>query len=247
MVDSGVVETAINKANQVYNKYGSIINDPLKYNCESLLLQTIISEDIKIEPYSFTGDLCGLLYIDEYEITLVYNSNQPRERRNFTLGHELGHYFLHKDKTSQFADRTKDLLDNTIAEFEIQANVFSSYLILPKAVLDEMLKNKFSFFRIAKVAQISKEALFWRLVNHLRENYAMNQQEALFVVEDFKNFSIARYKNLVHHGFSLIYSLNKHNFKNAIEDRKNGRNKVIFTKNFAGEITKVDLLWMEVR
>ncbi len=64
-------------------------------------------------------------------------------RKRFTLAHELGHYFLHKDKidgihqdTVLFRDSNEDKLG-----IEYAANDFASELLLPTETFIQAIKN----------------------------------------------------------------------------------------------------------
>lgn len=55
-------------------------------------------------------------------------------RTNFTLGHELGHYLLHRQSRDDFRCGQVDMLDYDSAEskkLESEANKFASYLLMP--------------------------------------------------------------------------------------------------------------------
>ncbi|WP_144511522.1 ImmA/IrrE family metallo-endopeptidase [Bacillus sp. FJAT-22090] len=202
-----LIKEATNTAERIYKQYHYSKINPDKFRCDLLLMHIISDEDIFIESHSFSTDLCGMLVLDEYEKTIVYNSNQSQERRNFTIGHELGHYYLHRDKKSQFADRTKDMLNNSISTFEMQANAFASQLLLPNLIVHKMISNGYHFYQIKRQAQVSDQALFWRLVNYLCNIHEIAKDQAKVIVNEFKDFSIASMKNLIHHKFSKIYEI----------------------------------------
>ncbi|MEC3674724.1 ImmA/IrrE family metallo-endopeptidase [Bacillus velezensis] len=212
------IKEAISIANDVYDKYKNIIKKPLNFRADGFVIHILYSEGIQLDSHPFSSDLCGLFYVDEYEKTIVYNSNQPSERRNFTLGHELGHYFIHSEMQSQFSDRTKDLVDNSIKPFEIQANVFASYTLLPKYILEWMLYSQYSFYRIKKVVKISKEALFWRLVNHFIEVYNFSSKEAILITEEYRQYSIKKIKNEAHHINAQVFKLTHSNKHSVVEN-----------------------------
>lgn len=202
-----LIREATSKAEQVFLEHKFIITDPNNYRCDSLLMSIALKEKIVTESHPFSSDLCGMLYVDEYEKTIVYNSNQSPERRNFTIAHELGHYYLHLEKQSQFADRAQDILENTINEFEIQANAFASYLTLPDSILLNMINHRLSYYQIKKRVRISDAALFWRLVNYLIDNCAFSKARAINVVDEFKMCSMIKQENAFSSKPARIYSI----------------------------------------
>ncbi|HBU89872.1 ImmA/IrrE family metallo-endopeptidase [Bacillus pumilus] len=228
------IDEAILFANRVYIKYKDFIKNTLQFKSDAFVVNIIHQEGINIDYYPFSNDMCGMFIDDEFEKTIVFNINQSRqspERRNFTLGHELGHYFMHRDKQSQFTDRTKDLMDNSIKPFEIQANVFASYILLPTKILETMLMSKYSFFRIQKLIKISYKALFWRLVNHLIEIYNLTQEEAILITEEYRQYSIKKLNNEAHHLNAQLFKLTYFNKKQIIDKLKNENIDISYAYN----------------
>ncbi|MFJ3386280.1 ImmA/IrrE family metallo-endopeptidase [Lysinibacillus sp. NPDC086135] len=229
-----LIKKATYAAEKVYKQNQLPNMNPDNYRCDILLLNILCNEDIYLDSRAFKKDLCGMLILDEDEKTLVYNSNQSQTRRNFTIGHELGHYFLHREKKSQFRDRTKDILDNTINEFEMQANAFASQLLLPNFFLYNLIGNGYHFYQIYRQTQISKQALYWRLVNYLIDIHKLEKLLAEKIVKEFQDFSIASMKNLVHHKWSPIYALilnNTHPIRTGIEFARDSRGEIIGIKS----------------
>lgn len=136
--------------------------DKYSKNCE--VLAAIVIQDEKI-------------YMNEskeYEL-----KNNPG-RRNFTIAHELGHWFLHKDLAQEnlFGMKGKVLIcrgiNNKIDNKERQANIFASHLLMPKKFLRTQLNNfttplnEYDLIELAKIFQVSKQAMKIRLVDELR-------------------------------------------------------------------------------
>lgn len=232
----GHLEDAMDKADEIITKYSHVITNQINYRCDVLLVNIMYSEEIVYESHPFSGDLCGFLILDESEKTIVYNSNQLETRRNFTLAHELGHYFLHSKKASKFVDRAKNLLDKSNDIFEMQANAFASQLIIPKDILFNMIKSKYTFFKISKTTKVSYQALTWIIINHLSRMFNISRDDSIMIVEDYKDFSIGSRKNLVHHGFAIIFKLNFQNYKKIIESYKNGNRPFEFSRDLGGEV-----------
>lgn len=62
------------------------------------------------------------------------NAITSKGRQNYTLGHELGHYLLHRHQEPQGIQCSgRDMLDwkSEYAQKEAQANTFSSFLLMP--------------------------------------------------------------------------------------------------------------------
>lgn len=65
---------------------------------------------------------------------IIYNDTQSPGRINFTLGHEFGHYLLHRLRYPDgFQCSTEDMAswDSTYGQLEQQANEFAATLLMP--------------------------------------------------------------------------------------------------------------------
>lgn len=66
-------------------------------------------------------------------------------RINFTLGHEFGHYLLHRQTRDEFLCGQPDMLDYNSAaskKMEAEANTFASYLLMPANDFREQIKGQ---------------------------------------------------------------------------------------------------------
>lgn len=100
---------------------------------------------------------------------IVYNNSGylPNGRINFTLGHELGHYLLHrKDLPDGIQCSTRDMAvwSSEYRAREVEANTFASYLLMP---LDD--------FRL----QTASEDISLDLINHLADRYEVSRTAAI--------------------------------------------------------------------
>lgn len=184
---SYILNHPINIARTFYNThYSKKGYDPLNYRCDLLISTLSVDNNIVLDPFQFRDkSFCGMLIIDEFESTIAYNQSLPPERRNFTIAHELGHYFLHKDHESQFVDNAENMLENTNKVFEQQANAFAAELLIPEDVLNLMLSYRYSYFKIAKITKSSYECLIWRLVNFLNDKLNTSREDSFVIINDY--------------------------------------------------------------
>lgn len=97
---------------------------------------------------------------------LLLNSRRPRTRQRFTVGHELGHYFLHPDlKTSLSLGSKKSQADR-------QADRFAEEFLMPEDRFRKFFEG-FSFLNyqelvdyLALVFDVSRQAVRVRM-DHL--------------------------------------------------------------------------------
>jgi hypothetical protein len=84
--------------------------------------------------------------MDSNTAIITVNSNityQPR--KNFIMSHELGHFFLHKGKSSLFSDTEKTLSEwqNNDTQ-ELEANDFAKEILMPEFAFKPLCQGKFS-------------------------------------------------------------------------------------------------------
>ena len=106
----------------------------------------------------------GLTVIDELGITFSYEEDNPVTKRHFTLCHELGHFILKHDG-SYFMES----IDNQESIIEREANIFSAIILMPDIVLlSKIYYSCDSFQKVKEDLEVSKQALYYRLVDMLR-------------------------------------------------------------------------------
>lgn len=161
------------------------------YNAEMIITYICDKYDIEIDSFSFkNNDFCGMIIPDEHETTIVYNKEHIPARRNFTLSHEIGHFFLHKDVQSEFADRIQNLNSKIIDPIEQEANVFAAHILLPDPILKLLLDNSVSFAGIAKKMHISYECTFWRIVHFSMTYLKHSWSESFQLATEYKTASL---------------------------------------------------------
>lgn len=133
----------------------------------------------------------GLTVVDELGISFSYEIDNPKVKQNFTICHELGHYILKHDG-NYFAES----IDNQENLLEREANVFSAVLLMPDIVLlSKIYYSCETFHQVQNSLEVSKQALFFRLLDFLREYYSGKDSQIKQAVETYiegKNASILR-------------------------------------------------------
>lgn len=101
---------------------------------------------IRVEAVEIEDNFQGMLAIDGSFKAILYNSHIREEGRiNFTIGHELAHYSLHRNRKKLKC--SLDDLDNMgnlpphSKDIEREANVFASYLLMPGQDIRQQIKN----------------------------------------------------------------------------------------------------------
>jgi len=109
-------------------------------------------------------------------------------RVNFTLAHELGHYLLHRTTRDDFKCGQEQMMDYDSVEskrIESQANVFASYLLMPRTDFEDQIKGlQVTFELLGECAErygtsLTATALKW---------LEFTEEAAMLIVADSDDF-----------------------------------------------------------
>lgn len=120
---------------------------------------------IAIEMVPLANDISGYLRKEGGSWKIGVNSLHHPNRRRFTIAHELGHYFLHRDE-GNFEDRMLFRRENQVNRQEREANEFAAKLLMPSAEFRlEMSANGYDISSVAKVFGVSGAAAEFRALS----------------------------------------------------------------------------------
>lgn len=162
------------RADEIRKKYNPDNLSPFPYqNVEKE------NEDLNISFFSFVDELktmSGAISFDEEssKFTIYINQDKPGNRQHFTIAHEIGHYFLHKEIVRsekliidhEFFDGKRALfrLDNAeSSRIETEANYFAASLIMPAELVEKAWRELGSVEECASVFNVSVSAMSIRL------------------------------------------------------------------------------------
>jgi Zn-dependent peptidase ImmA (M78 family) len=136
----------------------------MSYPLDSLL-DIAKAEDILVAEGDLSAigqNISGLIDYDEptkkTNPRIYINVNIGKERKQFTLAHELGHHFLHKG--IKFRLDTLDYsLNNKDTKEESEANYFAASLLVPKNLLLRQMTLGRSIDEIATYFGVSKPVI----------------------------------------------------------------------------------------
>lgn len=111
--------------------------------------------------------------VDDYDYRIVYNSRHARVRQRFTIAHELGHFYLHRqilgcgtgDNKAYRSEDTGHDNPNITQRHETEANAFAADLLMPKKLIEKWHDEGCSFYDVKRKLDVSEEALTFRLQN----------------------------------------------------------------------------------
>lgn len=137
-----------------------------------------ICEKLKIqvkETKEFPEEVSGLIYKDKDTYCIIVNSTHTVGRKSFTIAHELGHYFLHRDildRENEIVSGSKGIDTEThfmlrsdigyssqeYRQQETEANKFAAELLMPREVFIEKCKELNSIDDVADYFGVSISA-----------------------------------------------------------------------------------------
>ena len=192
----------------------------LNYNFNYFFQHCIQKYQIQVISHHFSNHkIEGLTVIDELGISFSYEKDNPIVKQNFTLCHELGHYLL-EHEGNYFAES----IDNQENLLEREANVFSAVVLMPDIVLLSKIYYRCdSFKKVQDSLEVSKQALYFRLLDLLREYFPDREDNIKHAIEAYIenenapiNFLFHDIKDLLIKEFNQ-YSLSlEKQFKNRI-------------------------------
>lgn len=171
-------KTCEEKAEGVRREYNPLDLSPFPY--QNVLIK---NSDLSINFFSFTGELekeklSGAITLDKRtdgeHFNISINNSHSDTRQHFTLAHELGHYFLHKDiirkegiiVDTEFFDGNRALFRQNEPQnisHEIEANCFAAALIMPSELVEKAWKELGRVEECARVFNVSVSAMSIRL------------------------------------------------------------------------------------
>ena len=156
----------------------------LNYHFRHFFKHCIQINKIQVISHHFSSHkIEGLTMIDKFGITFSYERNNPIVKQNFTLCHELGHFIL--DHKGSYFTESVDYREN---ELEREANIFSAIVLMPDIVLlSKIYYSCDTFQKVQYSLGISKQSLYFRLLDLLREHITTKEYELRSSIEQYIN------------------------------------------------------------
>jgi Zn-dependent peptidase ImmA (M78 family) len=101
------------------------------------------SAGISVAEENLDDDTSGLIAIRGDRAVIAINRAHHPNRKRFSLAHELGHYFLHRDQGKLFVSiyRRNEVSSLATDPREVEANQFASELLMPAETIKRRLDN----------------------------------------------------------------------------------------------------------
>lgn len=154
----------------------------LNYHFKCFFQYCVEKNRIQVITHHFSNHkIEGLTIIDECGISFSYEKDNPKAKQNFTLCHELGHFVLNHNGTC-----FTESVDNQESLLEREANIFSALVLMPDIVLlSKIYYSCDSFQGVQESLEVSKQALYFRLLDLLREYFPHEEVQIKQAIEDY--------------------------------------------------------------
>ena len=124
--------------------------------------------DIKVYEAKLEKNISGAIRLDKennkYEI--LVNSEDSEVRKRFTIAHELGHYFLHKEILESEGTHVDFLYrlekNDEVLDMEREADYFGGALLMNKIFMMK-LRDSYSIKELADMFNVSASAMTVRM------------------------------------------------------------------------------------
>jgi Zn-dependent peptidase ImmA (M78 family) len=115
-------------------------------------------------------DTAGMIIKRGGDVSILVKGDDRPYRKQFTIAHELGHYFLHLTDDGEYIDKDANLFrrqpgEGTTPERgrEIQANMFAASLLMPEGEVRRYWQKYHSIGKLARIFNVSEEAMGYRV------------------------------------------------------------------------------------
>ncbi len=157
--------------NHFIDSYSSISEDDKdtikRYTSKYPVDLESITKNLKIKVFyeSMDWGISGKITEIRGEYFISINKVDHPYRQRFTLGHEIGHYILHKKliDSNGITDNTMYRSDTITTRQDTEANRFSAKLLMPMELIEELREENTNVSYIANKLQVSEQALYIRL------------------------------------------------------------------------------------
>lgn len=108
-------------------------------------------------------DVCGFL---DFQNKIIYVDSQDEPyRQNFTIAHELGHWFLHRNRVNEYQVLTRRPINGEKSPLEKEANLFAASLLVPGDMLLRCRLKNMSHNDIAKKFKVTRAVIDLRITD----------------------------------------------------------------------------------
>lgn len=140
-----------------------LLNNDL-YKIPVNILKIAKANDIAVFTADLEKKILGAIRYDKQnkKYTILLNEKQSYEQQRFTLAHELGHFFLHK-QILESEELHVDIMYKIENEQEAEVDYFAGALLMNKLLLEKMYEKNQSIRELAEMFEVSVSVMTIRL------------------------------------------------------------------------------------
>lgn len=145
-----------------------------------ILNEIFKKHNILFREISESDEFCGIFFVKGNKKGIVVNSNLYDRRRNFTIAHELGHYFLDHPLGSSgtIICDTNAVFGRDKPEPEKEADYFASCLLMPREMVIQQYNKCKSNNSQLSISGLNDDSIKNELINEL-SNYFQVSKESM--------------------------------------------------------------------
>jgi Zn-dependent peptidase ImmA (M78 family) len=138
------------------------------YSGNSLNIEEVIKTfpDIELCDEQMQPNCSGYFRNENGKWIIGVNRLHHKNRKRYTLAHELGHYILHKEKNINIVDTTF-FRSNETDSIEYMANEFAAKLLMPEDKVRDLVDNQGikNIGDLAENFEVSASAMKYRIIS----------------------------------------------------------------------------------
>ena len=138
------------------------------YSGDLLKIEDVIKtfSDIELRYEQMQSNQSGYFRNVNGKWIIGVNQSHHKNRQQYTLAHELGHYILHKEKNIDIVDTTF-FRNNETDSLEYMANEFAAKLLMPEDRVRNLVDNQGikNIGELAEKFEVSASAMKYRIVS----------------------------------------------------------------------------------
>lgn len=159
----------MSRINEILEEFTSdiLLNNDM-YTIPVDLIMLANNNEIKVFEAELANNISGAIRFNNEvkKFEILVNSKDTRVRQRFTIAHELGHFFLHRD-ILESEDIHIDILYRTEktpeeVKREKEVDYFAGALLMNRTLLKK-LRNNYSITELAEMFEVSASAMTVRL------------------------------------------------------------------------------------
>lgn len=142
----------------------SILFNNDMYKIPANILKIAELNDIDVYEGDLDKKILGAIRYDKDKpgFTILLNKNQTSKQKRFTLAHELGHFFMHKE-ILESEEIHVDIMYKIKDEEEKEVDYFAGALLMNRMLLEKMYEKTTSIAELADIFDVTTSAMTVRL------------------------------------------------------------------------------------